>query len=268
MAWNGMTLTTSGRRALSKAQAEDTLKIHSMIIGDGQPPVNFNTVERLVNQRLEITELSIDITDTGCVITGDFPKVNYDYYFRELGVMVETSGGTKLYAYDNCGSDAEYIVNTSTIESTAKRVRIELIFSNISNVTVSNPSVLYVSYEDLDNKVNTLKTKVYEDLEKKADNLQEQISRSNNTRNIQVRASNFTTQGPYTQRIDIPGVKAADVPEISLLIPDGVTDSVRVKAIKKAWSCVDRIDTYDGYIVISCFVKKPETDILLLIKGV
>ena len=116
--------------------------------------------------------------------------------------------------------------------------------------------------------MNTLKTKVYEDLEKKADNLQEQISRSNNTRNIQLRASNFTTQGPYTQRIDIAGIKSTDVPEIALIIPDGVPDSTRVKAIKKAWSCVDRIDTYDEYIVISCFVKRPETDILLLIKGV
>lgn len=268
MAWNGMTLTTSGRRALSKAQAEDTLKIHSMVIGDGLPPANFNTVERLVNQRLEITELSIDLTDTGCVVTGDFPNVDFDYYFRELGLMVETSSGTKLYAYDNCGTDAEYVVNTSAVERTDKRVRIELVFSNISNVTVSHPSVLYVSYEDLDNKVNTLKTKAYEDFEKKAGNLQEQISRSNNTRNIQVRASNFTTQGPYTQRIDIAGIKSTDVPEISLLIPDGVTDSARVKAIKKAWSCVDRIDTYDGYIVISCFVKKPEANILLLIKGV
>ena len=268
MAWNGMTLTTSGRRALSKAQAEDTLRIHSMVIGDGSPPANFNTVERLVNQRLEITELSIDLTDTGCVVTGDFPNVDFDYYFRELGLMVEASSGIKLYAYDNCGTDAEYVVNTSAVERTDKRVRIELVFSNISNVTVSNPSVLYVSYEDLDNKVNTLKTKVYEDLDKKADNLQEQISRSNNTRQIQVTASRFTTQGPYTQRIDVAGIKGTDVPEISLLIPDGVTDSTRVKAIKKAWSCVDRIDTYDDYIVISCFVKKPETDILLLMRGV
>ena len=89
-----------------------------------------------------------------------------------------------------------------------------------------------------------------------------------NTKQIQVPASTFTTQGPYTQRIDVAGIKSTDVPEISLLIPDGVTDSARVKAIKKAWSCVDRIDTYDGYIVISCFVKKPEADILLLIKGV
>lgn len=89
-----------------------------------------------------------------------------------------------------------------------------------------------------------------------------------NTRQIQVQASRFSTQGPYTQRIDIAGIKSTDVPEISLLIPDGVTDSARIKAIKKAWSCIDRIDTYDGYIVISCFVKKPEADILLRIKGV
>ena len=89
-----------------------------------------------------------------------------------------------------------------------------------------------------------------------------------NTKQIQVQASRFSAQGPYAQRIDVTGIKSTDVPEISLLIPDGVTDSTRVKAIKKAWSCVDRIDTYDGYIVISCFVKRPETDILLLIKGV
>ena len=89
-----------------------------------------------------------------------------------------------------------------------------------------------------------------------------------NTRQIQVQASRFSTQGPYTQRIDVAGIKSTDVPEVSLLIPDGITDSTRVKAIKKAWSCVDRVDTYDGYIVISCFVKKPETDILLLMKGV
>ncbi len=89
-----------------------------------------------------------------------------------------------------------------------------------------------------------------------------------NTRQIQVQASRFSAQGPYTQRIDVTGIKSTDVPEISLLIPDGVTDSARVKTIKKAWSCVDRIDTYDGYIVISCFVKRPETDILLLMKGV
>lgn len=88
------------------------------------------------------------------------------------------------------------------------------------------------------------------------------------TRQIQVTASRFSAQGPYTQRIDVAGIKSTDVPEISLLIPDGITDSAGVKAIKKAWSCVDRIDTYDGYIVISCFVKKPETDILLLMKGV
>ena len=87
------------------------------------------------------------------------------------------------------------------------------------------------------------------------------------TRQIQVTASKFTTQGPYTQRIDIAGIKSTDVPEISLLIPDGVTDSARVKAIKKAWSCIDKIETYDGYMLAKCFRKKPQQDIWLAVKG-
>ena len=47
------------------------------------------------------------------------------------------------------------------------------------------------------------------------------------TRQIQVTASRFSAQGPYTQRIYVAGIKSTDVPEISLLIPDRVTDSAR-----------------------------------------
>ena len=62
------------------------------------------------------------------------------------------------------------------------------------------------------------------------------------TRQMQVMASRFSAQGPYTQRIDVAGIKSTDVPEISLLIPDGVTDSARVKAIKGLVLC--RQDRY------------------------
>jgi len=268
MAWNGLTLTTSGRRALSKAQVDGGLKIHSIVIGDGNPPANFNAIERLVNQRFEITELAIEVTDTGCVITGDFPKLNYDYYFRELGVTAETAEGVKLYAYDNCGADAEFIVNTSTIESTSKRIRIELVFSNVANVTVSNPSTLYVSYEDLDSKVETLKTNVYADFEAAMNDLRAVVNDSNKIRNLTIRATNFTTQGPYTQRINITDIKHTDRPEIYFMLPDGVTNKARVKALKSAMDCIDRIDTYDGYIVVSCFIKRPAEDVLILMKGV
>ena len=242
MAWNGMTLTTSGRRALSKAQAEDTLRIHSMVIGDGSPPANFNTVERLVNQRLEITELSIDLTDTGCVVTGDFPNVGFDYYFRELGLTVETSSGIKLYAYDNCGADAEYVINTSTVERTDKRVRIELIFSNISNVTVSNPSILYVSYDALENKLNTLKTSVNENVENKINALESTINQKlKKVTVVETRVTAWEGTTIFKQRINIPGIKDTDTPIISHKIEDKMTDATTIKARWKTYSCLDKV---------------------------
>nr|DAW62969.1 MAG TPA: tail-collar fiber protein [Caudoviricetes sp.] len=269
MAWNGMTLTTSGRRALSKAQAEDTLKIHSMVIGDGQPPANFNAVERLVNQRLEITELSIDLTDTGCVVTGDFPKVDFDYYFRELGLMVETASGIKLYAYDNCGSDAEYVINTSAVERTDKRVRIELIFSNISNVTVSNPSVLYVSYDVLENKLNTLKTLVNGDVENKINALESTINQKiKKVTIVEARVAAWEGTAIFKQRINIPGIKASDTPIVSHKIEDGISDSATIKGLWKAYSCLDKVVVYDGYIELICFRKKPQRSFYLAVKEV
>ena len=269
MAWNGMTLTTSGRRALSKAQAEDTLRIHSMVIGDGSPPANFNTIERLVNQRLEITELSIDLTDTGCVVTGDFPNVGFDYYFRELGLMVETSSGIKLYAYDNCGADAEYVINTSTVERTDKRVRIELIFSNISNVTVSNPSILYVSYDALENKLNTLKTSVNGDVETKINALENTINQKlKKLTVVEVPVGDWEGTTIFKQRINIAGIKANDIPIVSHKIEDNMTDATTIKARWKAYSCLDKVVVYDGYIELICYRKKPLRSFYLAVKEV
>lgn len=269
MAWNGMTLTTSGRRALSKAQAEDTLRIHSMVIGDGSPPANFNTVERLVNQRLEITELSIDLTDTGCVVTGDFPNVGFDYYFRELGLTVETSSGIKLYAYDNCGADAEYVINTSTVERTDKRVRIELIFSNISNVTVSNPGILYVSYDALENKLNTLKTSVNENVENKINALESTINQKlKKVTVVETRVTAWEGTTIFKQRINIPGIKGTDTPIISHKIGDSMTDATEIKARWKAYSCLDRVVVYNDYIELICYRKKPQRSFYLAVKEV
>ena len=269
MAWNGMTLTTSGRRALSKAKAEDTLRIHSMVIWDGSPPANFNTVERLVNQRLEITELSIDLTDTGCVVTGDFPNVGFDYYFRELVLTVETPSGIRLYAYDNCGADAEYVINTSTVERTDKRVRIELIFSNISNVTVSNPSILYVSYDALENKLNTLKTSVNEDVENKINTLENKINQKlKKVTVVRVRASEFSSTAPYIAYIAVQGIKDTDAPLISHYVSDVVTDADATKKAWKAYGCIDRVETDNNVILIKCYRKKPTSDFSIMVKEV
>lgn len=159
MAWTGLNLTVEGRAALNKAQTDKHLNFKSIVVGDGNPPGNFSTVNRLVHQLYELTDLKIDTTDAGCMLTADLPDVDYDYYMREIGIIVTTDDGEKLYVYDNCGSDAQCIVSTTGAEKTQKRIRLSLLVSDVKNITVSQPSILYVAYDDFENAVDELEQK-------------------------------------------------------------------------------------------------------------
>ena len=157
MAWNGLVLTVDGRNALNEAQLSGRLEIRSIVVGDGMPPASFRTLKGLVNQLYEIEDLKIDVADGRCTVTADIPTVGYDYYFREIGIMAATEDGGLLYVYDNCGEDAQHIVGTTGAESTRKRIRLTLDISDVAEVTVSNPSILYVAYDDYEATVAQLR---------------------------------------------------------------------------------------------------------------
>ncbi len=160
MAWNGLRMTVDGRNALNQAQMADKMLFKSIVVGDGQPPANFNTQRALVHQLYEITAIQVDVRGDMCVLTADFPAVDYDYYFREIGVIAQTEDGDKLYVYDNCGEDAQYIVTTTGTEKTRKRIRISLKISDVAEITVVNPEILCVAYDDFDKLVEKVKEKV------------------------------------------------------------------------------------------------------------
>ena len=161
MAWTNLTLTVDGRNALNQAQFDNQLNFKSIVVGDGTAPANFRTQKKLVHQLYELTDLKIDKTESGCTLTADFPKVDYDYYFREVGIIVTTKEGDKLYVYDNCGEDAQYIVSSTGAETTQKRLRLALVISDIENITISEPSILYVAYDDYEQTILELnQTKV------------------------------------------------------------------------------------------------------------
>lgn len=84
---------------------------------------------------------------------------------------------------------------------------------------------------------------------------------------IQLRASTFSSTAPYTARIDVAGLKASDTPIISHKLQDNLTDIGTIKACWKAYSCIDKIETYDGYMLVKSFRKKPIQDIWLSVKG-
>ena len=163
MAWTGLTLTVEGRNALNQAQLSGKIQFKSIVVGDGAAPVNFRTLKNLVHQLYEITDIKVDVTEDGCTITADFPAVNYDYYFREIGIIVTTDEGEKLYVYDNCGEDAQYMVNSTGVETTKKRIRLALAISDVAEITVSAAEILYVAYDDYENTVKNLKQDLQEE---------------------------------------------------------------------------------------------------------
>nr|DAS19011.1 MAG TPA: tail collar fiber protein [Caudoviricetes sp.] len=87
------------------------------------------------------------------------------------------------------------------------------------------------------------------------------------TTEVWMRVDGFTQTAPYTLRIDMPEMKSTYTPIISHLLLDGVTDVEVIKGAWKSYDCIDRVDTFDGYIIVSCFGKRPKQDILLGIKG-
>lgn len=193
MAWTGLTLTVDGRNALNYAQINNRLNFKSIVVGDGTVPANFNTMKGLVHQLYELTDLKIDMTETGCTLTADFPKVDYDYYFREVGVIVTTDNGDKLYVYDNCGKDAQYIVSSIGVEATEKRLRLSLVISDVTEITVSNPSILYVAYDDYEKTVETLnKSKVDKVVGKELSTNDYTDAEKNKLAGIETGANNYT----------------------------------------------------------------------------
>ena len=160
MAWTGLALTVDGRNALNMAQMCGKLNIKSIVIGDGAPPANFSTQKTLVHQLYEITDLKADVGNGECALTADIPQMDYDYYYREIGVMVTTDDGEKLYVYDNCGDSAQYIVSTTGVEKTRKRIRLLLRISDVSEITVTESGIMYVAYDDYEKTVQEINAEV------------------------------------------------------------------------------------------------------------
>ena len=89
-----------------------------------------------------------------------------------------------------------------------------------------------------------------------------------NSRVVEVTASGWAPTGICNQRINIPGMKSTDTPVVSHYFAGNVTDANLIKRAWKAYSCVDMVETFDGYMVLNCYRKRPVDNFLILIKGV
>ena len=87
------------------------------------------------------------------------------------------------------------------------------------------------------------------------------------TKVVQVKANGFSRTVPYSLRVDIASMTAGDTPIISHKLQDSLTDAGMIKGAWKSYGCIDKIETFDGYMIVKCYRKKPQQDIWLAVKG-
>ena len=95
-----------------------------------------------------------------------------------------------------------------------------------------------------------------------------ELSKSRTTTIVEALATKWEVSSIFKQRINIPGIKATDTPIISHKLEDNMTDATTIKARWKAYSCLDKVVVYDGYIELLCYRKKPQRSFYLAVKEV
>lgn len=95
-----------------------------------------------------------------------------------------------------------------------------------------------------------------------------ELSKSRTTTIVEVLATKWEGNTIFKQRIDIPNIKESDTPIVSHKIEDNMTDASTIKAMWKAYSCLDKVIVYDGYIELICYRKKPLRSFYLAVKEV
>nr|DAN79996.1 MAG TPA: hypothetical protein [Caudoviricetes sp.]DAO80803.1 MAG TPA: hypothetical protein [Caudoviricetes sp.] len=99
-------------------------------------------------------------------------------------------------------------------------------------------------------------------------NNDKEIARSLEIKNFVLLASNWSNTAPFTQEVAVAGVKSSDSSVVGLDTSNHINNAQYVRLMKKAWSCVDRIESLEGKIRAYCANKKPVADIYLTAKGV
>ena len=75
-----------------------------------------------------------------------------------------------------------------------------------------------------------------------------------------LKASDWNSSAPYTQTVNVEGIKDADNPIIDINMSDTTNNSAN---LLKAWMLVGRVATNNDSITAYCYEEKPEIDIVV-----
>ena len=94
-----------------------------------------------------------------------------------------------------------------------------------------------------------------------------EINKMQRTAVVNLPVAGWSATAPYALTVRVPGILAADNPELHPYTPkDLAADQVKLR--QKLAGMITDGDTEDGYATFYCGVKKPTADFPVLLKGV
>lgn len=94
-----------------------------------------------------------------------------------------------------------------------------------------------------------------------------EVNKMQRTVEVSLPVSGWSDAAPYAQRVSVPGLKAADNPDLLLCAPSSLSIVETKLRIKYTAMITDGVSE-DGYVTFYCGVKKPAGDFVVELKGV
>lgn len=256
--FNTPVITNAGINIINRAINGENLEFSSLKTGDGTYTGNedLRTFTELVGYKntFNISAASVDGNVLKINATVSNENVNVGYQVNEVGIYGKVGNQETLIAIATAINPDFLADRTSAPVTIIMEFYLTIDRASEINFTYSIPTGVYVDVRTFDTGLKNIENKINQKLKK--------------VTVVEARVTAWEGTTVFKQRINIAGIKANDIPIVSHKLEDGISDAVIIKGLWKAYSCLDKVVVYDGYIELICFRKKPQRSFYLAVKEV
>ena len=256
--FNTPVITNAGINIINRAINGENLEFSRIKIGDGTytGSEDLRTFTDLVGYKntFNISAALVDGNVLKINATVSNENVSVGYQIKEVGIYGKVGNQETLIAIATAINPDFLADRTSAPVTIIMEFYLTIDRASEINFTYSIPDGVYVDIRTFDTGLKNIENKINQKLKK--------------VTAVEVPVSGWEGTTIFKQRINIPGIKSSDIPIVGHSISDSISDSVTIKSLWKAYSCLDKVVVYDGYIELICYRKKPQRSFYLAVKEV
>lgn len=256
--FNTPVITNAGINIINRAINGENLEFSSIKIGDGTytGSEDLKTFTELIGYKntFNISAASVDGNVLKINATVSNENVSVGYQIKEVGIYGKVGNQETLIAIATA-INPDFLADRTSAPVTII-MEFYLTIDRVSeiNFTYSIPDGVYVDIRTFDTGLKNIENRINQKLKK--------------VTVVEVPVGGWEGTTIFKQRINIAGIKANDIPIVGHSISDSISDSATIKGLWKAYSCLDKVAVYDGYIELLCYRKKPQRSFYLAVKEV